>query len=191
MYDNYYTGSDVNVYLYYPLTDKRVHIDKAMGIGYNHSISTAPVYILGNGDPAFFTRGNSLVQGNLDLAHKSIKYLKTGISYLLSKADLNDEKADLYIKVRDNTASKEEVLRYGKLQNELITDMTTISISEIFHEFELIIEFNNTNSNKTGVTESVVLEGLKFNSSSTNVYSTEESVLVDRLTFMAKNLREL
>lgn len=191
MYDNYYTGSDVNVYLYYPLTDKRVHIDKAMGIGYNHSISTAPVYILGNGDPAFFTRGNSLVQGNLDLAHKSIKYLKTGISYLLSKADLNDEKADLYIKVRDNSASKEEVLRYGKLQNELITDMTTISISEIFHEFELIIEFNNTNSNKTGVTESVVLEGLKFNSSSTNVYSTEESVLVDRLTFMAKNLREL
>lgn len=191
MYDNYYTGSDVNVYLYYPLTDKRVHIDKAMGIGYNHSISTAPVYILGNGDPAFFTRGNSLVQGNLDLAHKSIKYLKTGISYLLSKADLNDEKADLYIKVRENSASKEEVLRYGKLQNELITDMTTISISEIFHEFELIIEFNNTNSNKTGVTESVVLEGLKFNSSSTNVYSTEESVLVDRLTFMAKNLREL
>ena len=191
MYDNYYTGSDVNVYLYYPLTDKRVHIDKAMGIGYNHSISTAPVYILGNGDPAFFTRGNSLVQGNLDLAHKSIKYLKTGISYLLSKADLNDEKADLYIKVRDNSASKEEFLRYGQLQNELITDMTTISISEIFHEFELIIEFNNTNSNKTGVTESVVLEGLKFNSSSTNVYSTEESVLVDRLTFMAKNLREL
>ena len=191
MYDNYYTGSDVNVYLYYPLTDKRVHVDKAMGIGYNHSISTAPVYILGNGDPAFFTRGNSLVQGNLDLAHKSIKYLKTGISYLLSKADLNDEKVDLYIKVRDNTASKEEVLRYGSLQNELITDMSTISISEIFHEFELIIEFNNTNSNKTGVTESVVLEGLKFNSSSTNVYSTEESVLVDRLTFMAKNLREL
>lgn len=191
MYDNYYTGSDVNVYLYYPLTDKRVHIDKAMGIGYNHSISTAPVYILGNGDPAFFTRGNSLVQGNLDLAHKSIKYLKTGISYLLSKADLNDEKADLYIKVRDNTASKEEMLRYGQLQNELITDMSTISISEIFHEFELIIEFNNTNSNKTGVTESVVLEGLKFNSSSTNVYSTEESVLVDRFTFMAKNLREL
>ncbi len=97
----------------------------------------------------------------------------------------------MYIKVRDNTASKEEVLRYGQLQNEIITDMTSISISEIFHEFELIIEFNNTNSNKTGVTESVVLEGLKFNSSSTNVYSTEESVLVDRLTFMAKNLREL
>ena len=131
------------------------------------------------------------MQGNLDLAHKSIKYLKTGINYLLSKADLNDEKAELYIKVRENSASKEEVLRYGQLQNELITDMSTISISEIFHEFELIIEFNNTNSNKTGVTESVVLEGLKFNSSSTNVYSTEESVLVDRLTFMAKNLREL
>ena len=32
MYDNYYTGSDVNVYLYYPLTDKRVHVDKSFVI---------------------------------------------------------------------------------------------------------------------------------------------------------------
>lgn len=191
MYDQYYTGSDVNVYLYYPLTDRRVHIDKALGIGYSHSMSSAPVYVLGNVDPAFFTRGNSLIQGNLDLAFKSIKYLKTGINYLLNKTNLNSEKAELQLKVKNKTATKQDVHRLSKLQNETITDMTTISISQIFHLFEIIIEFNNTNSNSTGETSSIVLEGIKFISEGMNIYSTEESALVDRISFLGKNVREL
>lgn len=191
MYDQYYTGSDVNVYLYYPLTDRRVHIDKALGIGYNHSMSSAPVYVLGNVDPAFFTRGNSLIQGNLDLAFKSIKYLKTGINYLLNKSNLNSEKAELIAKAKNKTITKQETIRLGKLQNETITDMSTISISQIFHLFEIIIEFNNTNSNSTGETSSIVLEGIKFTNEAMNIYSTEESALVDRISFLGKNVREL
>lgn len=191
MYDQYYTGSDVNIYLYYPLTDRRVHIDKALGLGYNHSMSSSPVYVLGSVDPAFFTRGNSLLQGNMDLAFKSVKYLKTGISYLLNKSGLNSEKEELIAKVSNQKATKEEVKRLGSLQTQVITDMTSISISQIFHLFEIIIEFNNTNSNTDGETSSVVLEGVKFTSESMNIYSTEESALVDRYTFLAKNVREL
>ena len=191
MYDQYYTGSDVNIYLYYPLTDRRVHIDKALGLGYNHSMSSSPVYVLGSVDPAFFTRGNSLLQGNMDLAFKSVKYLKTGISYLLNKSGLNSEKEELIAKVSNQKATKEEVKRLGYLQPQVITDMTSISISQIFHLFEIIIEFNNTNSNTDGETSSVVLEGVKFTSESMNIYSTEESALVDRYTFLAKNVREL
>lgn len=191
MYDQYYTGSDVNIYLYYPLTDRRVHIDKALGLGYNHSMSSSPVYVLGSVDPAFFTRGNSLLQGNMDLAFKSVKYLKTGISYLLNKSGLNSEKEELIAKVSNQKATKEEVKRLGSLQTQVITDMTSISISQIFHLFEIIIEFNNTNSNTDGETSSVVLEGVKFTSESMNIYSTEESALVDRYTFLAKNIREL
>lgn len=189
MYDHYFTGSDVNVYLYYPLTDRRVLIDKALGIGYNHNISTSPVYVLGNVDPAFFTRGNSLVQGNLDIAFKSVKYLKTGINYLLNKTSLASEEEKLTAKA--NKLTKAEVLRLGQLQSQTITDMTTISISQIFHLFEIIIEFDNTNSNVDGNTSSIVLEGVKFANESLNVYSTEESSLVDRFSFFAKNIREL
>ena len=191
MYDHYFTGSDVNVYLHYPLTDRRVHIDKALGIGYNHSMSTAPIYVLGNVDPAFFTRGNSLVQGNLDIAFKSVKYLKTGINYLLNKSGLSIEEDKLMAKVDKEKLTKEEVLRLGQLQSQTITDMTTISISQIFHLFEIIIEFDNTNSSTDGTTSSIVLEGVKFANESLNVYSTEESSLVDRFSFLAKNIREL
>lgn len=191
MYDHYFTGSDVNVYLYYQPTDRRVHIDKALGIGYNHSMSTAPVYVLGNVDPAFFTRGNSLIQGNLDIAFKSVKYLKTGINYLLNKTNAEAEKQALISKHKKKKLSKEEISRLSNLQSQVITDMTTISISQIFHLFDLIIEFDNTNSNTDGARSSIVLEGVKFASESLNVYSTEESSLVDRFSFLAKNVREL
>lgn len=191
MYDHYYTASDVNIYLYNPLTDLRVHIDKALGIGYNHSMSSAPVYVLGNVDPAFFTRGNSLVQGNFDLAHKTVKYLQTGIKYILGKSQLQNEKATLLSKATKKTITEAEVKRLGVLQSATITDLTTISISQIFNLFEIIIEFDNTNSNKTGVTSAVVLEGVKITSEGRSAYSTEESALVDRYTFLAKNVREL
>lgn len=191
MYDQYYTGSDVNVYLYYKLTDRRVHIDKALGIGYNHNVSSAPVYVLGDVDPAYFTRGNSLVQGNIDLAFKSIKYLKVGINHLLNKSSLENEKTQLLAKVGKEKLTSSEVARLNALQSQTITDMSSISISEIFHLFDIIIEFNNSNSSVDGVTSSMVLEDVKFISESMNIYSTEESALVDRITFLAKNKREL
>lgn len=191
MYDHYYTGSDVNIYLRYPTTDRRVHIDKALGIIYNHSMSSSPVYVLGNVDPAFFTRGNSIIQGNFDLAFKSIKYLQTGLNYLLDKGGLSKEKENLITKITNGKETKQDVDRLAVLQKATITDMTTISISQIFHLFEIIIEFNNTNSNSTGETSAIVLEGVKFTSESMSIYSTEESSLVDRYTFFAKNVREL
>lgn len=193
MYDHYYTGSDVNIYLRYPATDRQVHIDKAVGIGYNHSMSSVPIYILGNVDPAFFSRGNSLIQGNLDLAFKSVKYLQAGIRHILNKSDLISERDRLRKKAetKNSRITDQEVMRLNQLQTMAITDMSTISISQIFELFEIIIEYDNTNSNDTGTGRSgIVLEGIKFTSEGMSIRSTEESALVDRYTFLAKNVRE-
>lgn len=193
MYDHYYTGSDVNIYLRYPGTDRQVHIDKAVGVGYNHSMSSVPIYILGNVDPAFFSRGNSLVQGNLDLAFKSVKYLQSGVRHILNKSDLVSERDRLRKKAeaKNSKITDQEIMRLNQLQSMAITDMSTISISQIFELFEIIIEYDNTNSNDKGTGRSgIVLEGLKFTSEGMSVRSTEESALVDRYTFLAKNVRE-
>ena len=55
IYDLYYSASDVNIYLYYPVTDLSVHLDKAMGVSFTHNMSSAPVYTLGNVEPTFFS----------------------------------------------------------------------------------------------------------------------------------------
>ena len=90
-----------------------------------------------------------------------------------------------------NTLSSTEAARLLELQAATVLDMTTISLSQIFSLFEIVIEFNNSNSNYEGTTSSIVLEGVKFISEGMNIYSTEESTLVDRYTFLAKNVREL
>lgn len=190
LYDHYFTASDVNIYLRYPLTDRRVLVDKALGIGFNHSMSSAPVYVLGISDPAFFTRGNSLIQGNLDLAFKSTTYLQKGIRYLLNQDGLASEKKALMAKASTKAKlTPEEVRRLATLQISGITSMETTSISQIFSLFEIIIEFNNTNATTDGEQSTLTIEGVKFTSQGMSVYSTEESSLVDRYTFLAKNKR--
>mgnify|MGYP001602673283 CR=1 FL=1 len=95
IYDHYYSGSDVNIYLRYVPSGRMVHLDKAIGIGFNHSMSTIPIYTLGNVNPSFFSRGNSLLQGSLDIVFKSDQYLQKTINHLINQKELNDEKEEL------------------------------------------------------------------------------------------------
>lgn len=187
LYDTYYSASDVNVYLEYTVTGRRVHIDKAIGIGFSHSMSSAPIYTLGNVQPAFFSRGNSLVQGNLDLAFKSTAYLQAGIKYLLNQTGLENEQEKLLATASQRNLTKTEVNRLFELQTQSLSTMATISISQIFNLFNIIIEFNNTNATTDGVSSRLVIEGVKFTGQAMGVNSSEESALVDRYTFLAKN----
>lgn len=187
LYDHYFTASDVNIYLYYSVTGRRVHIDKAIGIGFNHSMSSAPVYVLGMSDPAFFTRGNSLVQGNLDLAFKSSKYLQTGINYLLNKGGVENEQEQILSTASKRNLTETEVNRLFTLQTQSQSDMSTTSISSLYNEFDIIIEFNNTNATTAGVASFITLKNVKFTSEAMAIHSSEESTLVDRYTFLAKN----
>ena len=188
-YDHYYTSVDVNVYLVYKATNLRIHIDKCIGIGYNHNVSSMPVYTLGNVDPTFFTRGNSLVQGNMDLAFKSTAYLQKGLKYLLNKGSLKNEKDTLINKISNKEYTDEDVARLALLQRMTITDMETISITSILELFDIVIEFNNNNSSESGSgTSTLTIESAKFMSFSGSVHSAQENVLVDRYSFLAKNV---
>lgn len=83
IYEHYYTAADVTVDFTYPPTGKRVNIDTTVAIAYTHNITTVPIYTLGNLEPYFYSKGNSLVQGQIDLAFKSTIYMQTAIAYLL------------------------------------------------------------------------------------------------------------
>ena len=184
LYDFYYTASDVNIYLRYAPTDRQVHIDKALGIGYTHTMSSAPVYGLGVVDPLFFSRGNSLVQGSIDIAFKSPKYLQAAVNYLIKTSSTLNEQQQLLGK---KNRTKDEVLRLNALQSSTQTAMTSTSISQIFNIFEIIIVFNNTNATTDGVSHEVKLEGVRFTSEGFQTHTGTEGVLSNRYTFLAKN----
>lgn len=190
IYDLYYSASDVNIYLYYPITDKKVHLDKAMGVSYTHNMSSAPVYTLGDVNPTFFSRGNSLIQGNLDLAFKSTVYLQKTINYLLDSAGREAQKKALEAKAQSQNArglTEEEVKQLYILQTSAVPKMTDNSISDIFGLFEIHIEYDNTNATQDGTYHMIKLEGIKFIGEAMSIHSSQEAALVDRYMFLGKN----
>ena len=188
-YDHYFTSVDANVYLEYTPTNLRVHLDKCIGIGYNHSMSSLPVYTLGNVEPTFFTRGNSLVQGNLDLAFKSTKYLQTGLKHLLKISSYKAERDTLLEKATAGTATADEMIKLSDLQRITVNDIESISLASIRSLFNIIIEFNNENSSMDGTSSTLTLKDVIFTSFGGAVQSAQENILIDRYSFMAKNVR--
>lgn len=190
VYDLYYSASDVNIYLYYPVTDKSVHLDKAMGVSFTHNMSSAPVYTLGNVEPTFFSRGNSLIQGNLDLAFKSTVYLQKTINHLLNATGKDARIKALNVKATSGSGkglTENEVKELYNLQTSSVPSMTANSISDIFGLFEIHIEFDNTNATQDGNYHKIKLEGIKFIGQMMSVHSGQEAALVDRYTFLGKN----
>ena len=190
LYDLYYSASDVNIYLYYPITDKKVHLDKAMGVSFTHNMSSAPVYTLGNVNPTFFSRGNSLIQGNLDLAFKSTVYLQKTINHLLDSKTREARMKSLEAKIQSQNTrelTEEEVKELYTLQTSAVPVMTANSISSIFGFFEIHIEYDNTNATQDGTYHMIKLEGIKFISEAMSIHSSQEAALVDRYMFLGKN----
>lgn len=192
MYDHYYTAVDVTVDLSCPTTNLRVNIDKTVAIAYTHNISSIPVYALGNALPGFFSTGNSLVQGQFDIAFKSTAYLRAAINYLVGGVAGKAEGLD-----EGEVTGKEDVLSMSNAQlrsykdslnNQNLTpsELSLISVPLLL---DVIITFNNENSNMVGGSSSVTLEGVKFISQSTAVHSQDDNALVDRFTFYARNIK--
>lgn len=185
IYDHYFTGSDVNIFLHFPPTGKTVNIDKAIAIAYTHSISSVPIYTLGSLEPLYFTRGNSVVQGQLDLAFKSTEYIKTAINYLVSTSVAPKSKS----KKKPSEMTTEELReeqRAVSTDSDLVMD--TKSLIEQPSLFNLIIMYNNSNSNMEGSQDSITIAGIKFTGQSQAVNSQDDTSLVDRYTFLAKNI---
>jgi len=214
-YDHYYTSVDVTVDLIYPATGKRVNIDKAVAIAFTHNISSVPIYTLGTLVPYFYSKGNSLVQGQLDIAFKNTEYMRKALDYLVSsntnykisyQGSLNrpterDPKHTEVISYVGDYASDKLTLQelnkmsneeYMKLQESISlqgVSMAEKSLINVPGLLNILITYNNTNSNMGGVHSSILLEGVKFVSQSSAVNSQDDSALVDRFSFMARNIK--
>lgn len=205
LYDQYYTSADVNVYLHNPVTDLRVHIDTIVGIGFRHSISAVPVYEIGNMNPAFFSRGNSLVTGSLDLAFKSSKYLTNILKYLESAGAVTNQittfaaesnaleslvTPDGYKTVGSIKATGSvEFQTPATIQKEVKVEATpVISIGSFANLINIEIIFDNSNSNYDGRRSMITIYGVRLTEFTTGAASQAEGAISDRYGFIGKNI---
>lgn len=205
MYQHYYTAADVTIAFESKRSGTRLVVDQAVAIAYTHNVSTVPVYTLGDYNPSFFSQGNSLVQGQLDLAFSSTEYLVTGLRALIANGgsdyvihhpiDRENHQTSVSLKGTQGQArelrnlSKEE---FALIVNDIEVDTMRIdskSIIDIPDLFDIIITFDNTNSNMDGIQSTTVIKDVKLNSQSTAINSVDDTSLVDRISFLAKNIK--
>lgn len=210
MYDHYYTAADVVVDLYCPATQKRVNLDTTVSIAYTHNISTVPVYTLGNLEPYFFSKGNSLVQGQLDIAFKSTEYMRIVIDEIVTASTglqvfqngiREDDEGKLYASasvIETNIGKTVEEMdkisteQLKKISNTMSVQGKTLkekSLVNVPFLLDIIIIFNNSNSNMMGVQSIVTLKGVKFTAQSLALSSHDDTAIVERFGFMARNIK--
>lgn len=196
MYQHYYTSADVTVDLYCPSTSKRVNLDTAIGIAYNENVSSVPVYTLGNSIPAFYSKGNSLVQGQIDLVFTGTDYLVTVLEELLN-VTFNEKITTVSKSTKQegtnpldlNLMTDEELLTY-KESMKVVPLASPRSLVDLLIPLEVIVTFNNTNATMDGNTTTTRIEHVKFYSKAKGVSSQDDVNLVTRLSFLGSALIE-
>lgn len=184
MYAHYFTAADVTVDLRNPLTDKRINLDKVASIAYTHSISTIPLYLLGSSSPGFFSTGNSLVQGQLDISFTHTGYMSTAINYLLDTKTSTKKSAKNAAQMSDDEL--EELKAFNLAESNMLQNRSLIAVPVLL---QIIITFNNTNSNMQGSLSTILLDGVKFTAQSQGVSANDDTALVDRFNFYARTIK--
>ena len=195
LYDQYYTSADCTTYLVYnhPVTGrKEVFLDLAIGIGFRHSMSVIPIYGLGMTDPAFFSRGNSIVSGQLDVAFKDHKYLSVVMNHLLDLSRIDKRREELTSIVSEPNTQAFKNLKeadWALLSSTKTRQNTNNSITSFLELVDIVIKFDNTSALVTNANiKEITLTDVRFTEEVIGV-TNADMVVMDSYKFLAKNVK--
>jgi hypothetical protein len=179
------------VYLANKDNSKLILLDMLTGIGFSHTVSTIPVYGLGNQEPEFFSMGNSLVTGTLELTFKHNSYLQKAIDYIVGNSELSVKIDRIAKAVRTDPkkVSNEDMAFYNKYYASMNRKRREgASLSEYPDLTNLVIRYNNSNTFKSSSDMYTTIVGVRFNTLTQGVSSQAENLVTDQIRFIAKNI---
>lgn len=186
MYQNYYTSSDVHVYLSSLDHTRIIKLDTTVGIGYSLSQSSIPIYSLGYRKPQFFSQGNTLGQGSLTIAFTDEEALKYAISYITT----GEEEATAYFskKLGKKTNNVDFIAASNASAFNVTGDKKLISIGAIQPIFNIKLFINNETVVRGSDTKVISLTGVKIVNENLQVSSQQDSTLLLNYTFYFKDI---
>lgn len=132
-YDNYYSGSDAFVYLESKNNDSQVYLDKLYGIGYRDSISSMPIYGLGDSEFAFISKGNVILSFSLDVNVIHENYLTQAVHYAFGNIKAEAAKSNPIKDISFSDLSKRGVQQLQKNADILVGETGKILTSKRIH----------------------------------------------------------
>lgn len=188
LYTQFFTASDVTMYIEnVGDPSRKVMVDLATGIGYRHSISAMPVYGIGNQNPEFFSKGNSIVTGTLEISFKSGIYLQSILDYVVGYKEISLERTRLQA-ADPAKLTDDELMRLQKIQQiGLVTAPSKESITNYNIPVNIVLFFNNSAQNASETIQIKIL-GVRFIEFVQGISTSAEAVLTDQFKFIAKNI---
>ena len=207
MYEHHFTSSDVNISL--ELESKKVYLDTAVSVAYTTNITSVPVYELGSPELKFFSSGNILVQGQLDIVFTGFEYIPRILSYLIDAKEFKapEKKSiaqleamttdDIDKLIADGYNVRPDTYRSTPYTSNQLKNLNTVkqlsnkigdSLVSFRRPIDINLDLDNMNATMNGHKSVLKIRGCKFISHSFASTSRDDTSIVLRYTFLAKNV---
>lgn len=218
MYTNYYSSSDVQLYLSSYDHTKVIKVDTALSLGYSLRQTSAPIYSLGSRETQFFSVGNTVGHGTLTIAFTDEEYLKYCLDYIDNnnenllyqpelqtevkhtvteqatkiKKDAQEDSSGTYksLKFNMNNRAFSNAASRASASFASTTDETrNISIGALRNLFHIKMFINNETAIRTSDSKVITLKGVKITGENFSATSTADAPLMLSYNFMFKDIQ--
>lgn len=189
MYQNFYSSSDAQIYLTNRDHTKQIKLDTALGIGYNLTQTSHPIFSLGNRKVQFFSHGNTVANGFLTLAFTDEEALKYAIDYIASENSKGSYTSARLGHALSNADFKTSATSLKNASSFNVTgNKRLISIGAIQPLFHLKIYLNNETAVRGSDTKVICLTDVKFVGEGIQVNSAQDTSLSVVYSFYFKDV---
>ena len=202
MYTNYYSSSDVQLYLSNVDSTEIIKVDTALSIGYSVRQTAAPVYSLGSREIQFYSHGNTIGNGSLTIAFTDEEYLKycldhvggfaNPLIHLKENDSTNPDSTGLYkedVQIIKGTHSSSRLVSNEDFMKPytVASDSSIISIGAIKPLFNIKMFLNNETLTRNSDAKVITLKGCKIIGENFSSSSTTDAPLMLSYNFIFKD----
>lgn len=182
IYNKYYSASDFRVYI------GDILLDKASGVMINESLSSLPIYTIGNSRYDFLSRGNIIVSGFITINKSDKDYIARVLSSYRENGTVNFKSLSPYEQMQLTT---EELAAYKKKEKQYKeSDVSSKSVLDWadLEPFTINLVYNNADVITAGEDHRIAIIECRIVGYEHGVDISSDGQLIDGYKFIAKEV---
>nr|DAS92954.1 MAG TPA: hypothetical protein [Caudoviricetes sp.] len=181
LYTKYYSSSDFNIYI------GDILIDRAAGVGISESLTSSPIYTIGNSRYDFLARGNVIVSGIIRINKAEKNYLAKAISHYRNRS-IEFKFLSPYEQIQ---LTSEELANYRKKLKEYnegqVSAKSVLDWADL-GDFTIHMVYNNSDPVTEGVQQRISIVECRIVGYEHSVDIGSDGQLIDGYKFIAKEV---
>lgn len=181
LYTKYYSASDFNLYI------GDILIDRAAGVAIGESLTSTPIYTIGNSRYDFLARGNVIVNGIIRINKAERDYLARVITHYRGRTNdfrLLSSYEQLQLTTSELAKYRKQLRQY---QNEQVSAKSVLDWADL-GSFTINMVYNNADAVTEGVQQRISIIECRIVGYEHSVDIGSDGQLIDGYKFIAKEV---